>query len=117
MPPRASRRSGRERPTRVRAPSTSRAAPTTVTSAAWRTIGWPAVTPEEKTAPSSATGPVPDAPRVSATATPASTAADRYQRRVRGISTAAGTIQRPTDQRATRALRSASSRNEAARSA
>ena len=56
------------------------------------------------------------APSVSATATPAPAATERYHSSVSGMSTAAGAIQRVADHLAMRALRSASFRNEAAKS-
>ncbi len=78
-------------------------------------MGCPAFT-VEKSATRRAAGEADFAPSVSATATPAPAAAERYHRSVSGMSTAAGTIQRVADQRATRALRSASFRKEAAKS-
>jgi hypothetical protein len=104
------------RPARASAPRTRRTGPSTVTAAAWRTMGCPPAA-EEKTAARRSPTPPLRAPRVSATATPASTAADRYHRRVTGMRTAAGTIHRVTDQRATRALSPVSFTKAPARSA
>ena len=79
-------------------------------------MGCPALT-VPKTAASTAAGEADFAPSVSATATPAPAAAERYHRSERTTRTAAGAIQRVADQRATLALRSASFRKDAAKSA